>query len=174
MHKNATKCNKTQSKWCVNKHGASKIIDMFEKYHQGRRRHRCVVRVHLSKASPLAALDRIARRRRLVRLHHPCSVKHFHCAISSRVWRSHLSLSLITSPRLDLGFLVRIRKKKFDLLCCKTFQVRDTLESGLTPNEGQHSTTAYPEPPEDTWVLPPWRRSYTRRTKVDCWGMMGR
>jgi hypothetical protein len=32
MHKNATKCNKTQSKWCVNKHGASKIIDTFETY----------------------------------------------------------------------------------------------------------------------------------------------
>jgi hypothetical protein len=27
MHKNATKC-----KWCKNKHGASKIIDTFEKY----------------------------------------------------------------------------------------------------------------------------------------------
>jgi hypothetical protein len=33
MHKNATKCNKTQSKWCINKHGASKIIDTFEMYH---------------------------------------------------------------------------------------------------------------------------------------------
>jgi hypothetical protein len=33
MHKNATKCNKTQSKWCVNKHGTSKIIDTFETYH---------------------------------------------------------------------------------------------------------------------------------------------
>jgi hypothetical protein len=33
MHKNTTKCNKTQSKWCVNKHGASKIIDTFETYH---------------------------------------------------------------------------------------------------------------------------------------------
>jgi hypothetical protein len=118
--------------------------------------------------------DRIARRRWLVRLHHPRSVKRFRCAISSRVRRSHLSLSLITSPRLDLGFLVRIRKNFFDLLCCKTFQVRDTLESGLTPNEGQHSTTAYPEPPKDTWVLPPWRRSYTRWTKVDCWDMTGR
>jgi hypothetical protein len=32
MHKNATKCNKTQRKWCVNKHGASKIIDTFETY----------------------------------------------------------------------------------------------------------------------------------------------
>jgi hypothetical protein len=32
MHKNATKCNKTQSKWCINKHGASKIIDTFETY----------------------------------------------------------------------------------------------------------------------------------------------
>jgi hypothetical protein len=26
------KCNKTQSKWCINKHGASKIIDTFETY----------------------------------------------------------------------------------------------------------------------------------------------
>jgi hypothetical protein len=25
MHKNATKCNKTQSKWCINKHGSSKL-----------------------------------------------------------------------------------------------------------------------------------------------------
>jgi hypothetical protein len=32
MHKNATKCNKQQSKWCINKHGASKLIDMFEMY----------------------------------------------------------------------------------------------------------------------------------------------
>jgi hypothetical protein len=34
MHKNATKCNKTQSKWCINKHGALKIIDTFETYHR--------------------------------------------------------------------------------------------------------------------------------------------
>jgi hypothetical protein len=33
MHKNATKCNKILSKWCKNKHGASKIIDTFETYH---------------------------------------------------------------------------------------------------------------------------------------------
>jgi hypothetical protein len=32
-HKNATKCNETQGKWCKNKHGASKIIDTFETYH---------------------------------------------------------------------------------------------------------------------------------------------
>jgi hypothetical protein len=32
MHKNATKCNKTLSKWCKNKHGASKIIDTFKTY----------------------------------------------------------------------------------------------------------------------------------------------
>jgi hypothetical protein len=32
MYKNATKCSKTQSKWCINKHGASKIIDTFETY----------------------------------------------------------------------------------------------------------------------------------------------
>jgi hypothetical protein len=32
MHKNTTKCSKTQTKWCINKHGASKIIDTFETY----------------------------------------------------------------------------------------------------------------------------------------------
>jgi hypothetical protein len=32
MYKNATKCNKSQSKWCINKHGAAKIIDTFETY----------------------------------------------------------------------------------------------------------------------------------------------
>jgi hypothetical protein len=32
MHKKARKCNKTQSKWCINKHGASKMIDTFEMY----------------------------------------------------------------------------------------------------------------------------------------------
>jgi hypothetical protein len=46
MYKNAMKCNETLSKWCKNKHGASKIIDMFETY-QGagwiRRPHmRCI------------------------------------------------------------------------------------------------------------------------------------
>jgi hypothetical protein len=49
-----------------------------------------------------------------------------------------------------------------------------TPESMLTPNEDQHSTTTYPELPKDTWVLPPWRRSYTRRTEVDCQGIPGR
>jgi hypothetical protein len=33
LHKNATKCNETQGKWCKKKHGASKIIDTFETYH---------------------------------------------------------------------------------------------------------------------------------------------
>jgi hypothetical protein len=32
MLKNATKCNKTLSKWCKNKHGASKIMDTLEMY----------------------------------------------------------------------------------------------------------------------------------------------
>jgi hypothetical protein len=32
MHKSATKCNETSGKWCKNKHGASKIIDMLETY----------------------------------------------------------------------------------------------------------------------------------------------
>jgi hypothetical protein len=34
MHKNAMKCNKTQSKWGINKYGASKIIDTFETYQE--------------------------------------------------------------------------------------------------------------------------------------------
>jgi hypothetical protein len=34
MHKNATKCNETLSKWCKNKHGASKMIDTFETYQE--------------------------------------------------------------------------------------------------------------------------------------------
>jgi hypothetical protein len=33
MHKNAMECNETLSKWCKNKHGASKIIDTLETYH---------------------------------------------------------------------------------------------------------------------------------------------
>jgi hypothetical protein len=32
MHKNATKYNETLSKWCKNKHGASKIMDTLETY----------------------------------------------------------------------------------------------------------------------------------------------
>jgi hypothetical protein len=34
MHKNAMKYNETLSKWCKNKHGASKIIDTLETYHR--------------------------------------------------------------------------------------------------------------------------------------------
>jgi hypothetical protein len=37
MYKNAMKCNKTRSKWCKNKHGASKIIETFEMYHLPRK-----------------------------------------------------------------------------------------------------------------------------------------
>jgi hypothetical protein len=36
MHKNATKCNETLSKWCKNKRGASKFIDTFETYQASR------------------------------------------------------------------------------------------------------------------------------------------
>jgi hypothetical protein len=35
MHKNAMKCNEILSKWCKNKHGASKIMNTFETYHRG-------------------------------------------------------------------------------------------------------------------------------------------
>jgi hypothetical protein len=44
MHKNATKCNETLSKWCKNKHGASKIIDTFETYQWPRPDRRLGVR----------------------------------------------------------------------------------------------------------------------------------
>jgi hypothetical protein len=43
MHKSATKCNETQGKWCKNKHGASKIIDMLETYHAALRNFSGVV-----------------------------------------------------------------------------------------------------------------------------------
>jgi hypothetical protein len=33
MHKSAMKCNKKLSKWCKNKHEASKIMDTLETYH---------------------------------------------------------------------------------------------------------------------------------------------
>jgi hypothetical protein len=33
MHKSAMKCNETVGKSCINKHGASKIIDTLETYH---------------------------------------------------------------------------------------------------------------------------------------------
>jgi hypothetical protein len=35
------KYNETISKWCKNKHGASKIIDMFETYHSPSHRRTC-------------------------------------------------------------------------------------------------------------------------------------
>jgi hypothetical protein len=38
MHKSSTKCNETIGKWYKNKHGASKIIDMFETYQQPHRK----------------------------------------------------------------------------------------------------------------------------------------
>jgi hypothetical protein len=53
MHKNATKCNETLSKWCENKNGASKIIDTFETYH--RSHHRKLETVTLSFLFPTTA-----------------------------------------------------------------------------------------------------------------------
>jgi hypothetical protein len=45
LHKNATKCNETQGKWCKNKHEASKIIDTFETYQVGKKKQRTRARV---------------------------------------------------------------------------------------------------------------------------------
>jgi hypothetical protein len=60
MHKNAMKCNKTQSKWCINKHGASKIIDTFETYQsqsESKRRNRVS---HCDKGESLPFRGRMA------------------------------------------------------------------------------------------------------------------
>jgi hypothetical protein len=57
MHKIATKYNKTLSKWCKNKHGASKIVDTFETYHL------LLALEHLATAStnkrPIDLIDRV-------------------------------------------------------------------------------------------------------------------
>jgi hypothetical protein len=45
MHKNATKYNETLSKWCKNKHEASKIIDTFETYQTAKRKKE---KIHIS------------------------------------------------------------------------------------------------------------------------------
>jgi hypothetical protein len=55
MHKNAMKCNKTLSKWCKNKHGASKIIDTLETYQKGLDKIISVFLCNLSKFSILLA-----------------------------------------------------------------------------------------------------------------------
>jgi hypothetical protein len=55
MHKNATKCNKTQSKWYINKHGASKITDTLETYHSS------IGHCWEHRRLPLAALPPAAR-----------------------------------------------------------------------------------------------------------------
>jgi hypothetical protein len=50
MHKNATKFNETLSKWCKNKHGASKIIDTFETYQPTKRAITAII-IHSDKTS---------------------------------------------------------------------------------------------------------------------------
>jgi hypothetical protein len=65
MHKNATKCNETLSKWCKNKHGASKIIDTFKTYHfplitLGENTEICSMVVRSSKHPHLFIMERIS------------------------------------------------------------------------------------------------------------------
>jgi hypothetical protein len=64
MHKSATKCNKTVGKWCKNKHGASKIIDMLETYQEAlglpgvtgiKQKRSPVLQVRISQSVSLAA-----------------------------------------------------------------------------------------------------------------------
>jgi hypothetical protein len=74
MHKNATKCNKTLSKWCKNKHGASKIIDTFETYQKALLRFKATVTadpgglLRASRAGSSALARRGLRRHRLGRV----------------------------------------------------------------------------------------------------------
>jgi hypothetical protein len=63
MHKNATKCNKTLSKWCKNKHGASKIIDTFETYQISSGNLRRLVDAFDTLKDPTLALKRSSVRR---------------------------------------------------------------------------------------------------------------
>jgi hypothetical protein len=46
MLKNAMKCNETLSKWCKNKHGASKIIDTLETYQGVKKTYPCLEGKH--------------------------------------------------------------------------------------------------------------------------------
>jgi hypothetical protein len=62
MHKNAMKCNETLSKWCKNKLGASKIIDMLETYQQpvpkSNKKEKSITRqVNLAITSPPATIE---------------------------------------------------------------------------------------------------------------------
>jgi hypothetical protein len=43
MHKITTKSNETLSKWYKNKHGASKIMDTFDTYHDSKRSYLCSI-----------------------------------------------------------------------------------------------------------------------------------
>src|SRR3954468_1239828 len=77
---------------------------------QGRRRHRGAARVHLSEASPLAVLDRIeSRGGEASTTTSPTFRRTFRCANLLGYEDLIYSPSLFASPRLDLGFPVRIR-----------------------------------------------------------------
>jgi hypothetical protein len=61
MHKSVMKCNKTLSKWCKNKHEASKITDTFETYQLGAPR-----RASLARGSGITRAARVEEVRRCV------------------------------------------------------------------------------------------------------------
>jgi hypothetical protein len=72
MHKSATKCNETVGKWCKNKHGASKIIDTLEMYHEAD------PRVHLHEFYRVSLSIKLVRYNgsKLVRPHHAPELWH--------------------------------------------------------------------------------------------------
>jgi hypothetical protein len=73
------KCNKTQSKWCINKHGAPKITDTFEMY-QPRNRHHGTVEVPAVGEGDVGVVDTLVRRPMCLTLLEP------HVALMASPW----------------------------------------------------------------------------------------
>src|SRR3954470_8624028 len=90
---------------------------------QGRRRRRGAARVHLTEAPPLVVLDRIGSRGgEASTTTSPTFRRTFRCANLQGYEDLIQSLSLIASPRLDLGFPLFASVENFDLLCRETLQ----------------------------------------------------
>src|SRR4051812_40458127 len=88
---------------------------------RGRRRRRGSACVHLSKASPLAVLDRIGSRGgEASTTTSPTFRRTFRCANLRGYEDLIYPPSLFASPRLDLGFPLFASIENFDLLCRET------------------------------------------------------
>src|SRR3954471_23167818 len=97
----------------------------------GRRRRRGAARVHLSEASPLALLDRIGSRGgEASTTTSPTFRRTFRCANLQGYEDLIYSLLLFASPRLDLGFPVRIRRFFLIYYAAKPFKVNPNPRGG--------------------------------------------